>query len=209
MEDYFLNEESMYDDELYRLMDIILREYENGKTIGYISQLTGLTNAEISELLKIIYTEKGFEEKKREQMVTSRIKSSKSSSTGIYRVTFVHQKNRTPRWRYQYKEMDKLKTITSKNLYDLKMKVLDKGLDWEEFSEESKQKVEDSKKEYYEMKENESGFYRVKKIKADTAQGFTWIYSFTKNKKFNSVSSVNLDTLKKKVLEKGWEWREE
>ena len=46
------------------------------------------------------------------------------------------------------------------------------------------------------------------KRKTNTKQGFTWAYSFKENNQLHFVSSVNISTLKSKVLTRGWEWIE-
>lgn len=56
---------------------------------------------------------------------------------------------------------------------------------------------------------NTSGYFRVTKEKSKTCkQGFTWRYNYTDNGKRKSIVSVSIDVLKKKVLDKGLEWRE-
>lgn len=57
---------------------------------------------------------------------------------------------------------------------------------------------------------NVSGIYRVRKKKNNQcAQGFTWVYTYNdENGKQKTLSSVDLDKLKKKVLDKKLEWIE-
>ena len=134
------------------------------------------------------------------------------STSGIYRVSFVQNKrNGNDYWSYQYYENSKLKRIVSVNLYKLKVIVLEKGLDWIEFSEEAKSLVLEYKETYDESsltRENKTGFFRVTKRKTNTKQGFTWAYSFKENNQLNFVSSVDISKLKSKVLARGWEWVE-
>lgn len=54
---------------------------------------------------------------------------------------------------------------------------------------------------------NTSNYYRVhKKKEKRTKQGFTWVYSYYENNKQIRISSVNFETLKKKVQAKGLPW---
>ena len=54
---------------------------------------------------------------------------------------------------------------------------------------------------------NTSNYYRVhKKKKKKAKQGFTWIYIYSENNKQKTISSVNFETLKKKVQAKGLPW---
>ena len=58
------------------------------------------------------------------------------------------------------------------------------------------------------MAQNTSGYYRVyqhknKKVK----QGFYWEYVYYEDGKYNSICSVNIKKLEKKVKAKGLEWR--
>lgn len=63
------------------------------------------------------------------------------------------------------------------------------------------------KKQGIEVSKNTSNYYRVSKItKKDTKQGFTWAYRYLENNKQKQISSVDLETLKKKVQTKGLPW---
>ncbi|MBQ3946819.1 MAG: hypothetical protein II670_14630 [Alphaproteobacteria bacterium] len=54
---------------------------------------------------------------------------------------------------------------------------------------------------------NTSNYYRVSKTKTKkTKQGFTWVYAYSENNKRKRISSVSLETLKKKVQAKGLPW---
>lgn len=57
---------------------------------------------------------------------------------------------------------------------------------------------------------NKTGFYRVQKHKKkECKQGFIYKYRyFDENHKRKSISSIDLDKLKQKVLDKGLEWIE-
>jgi hypothetical protein len=112
---------------------------------------------------------------------------------------------------YQYYENSKLRRIVSVNLYKLKVIVLDRGLDWIEFTDEARDLVLKYRETYDESsldRQNKTGFFRVTKRKTKTRQGFTWAYSFKEDNQLNFVSSVNISTLKAKVLARGWEWIE-
>ena len=63
----------------------------------------------------------------------------------------------------------------------------------------SKVKVSQSK--------NTTGYFRVWKDKNKKySQGFTWRYGYIKNGKPRTISSVDINKLKEKVLAKGLEW---
>lgn len=52
-----------------------------------------------------------------------------------------------------------------------------------------------------------TGYFRVCKEKRDDIkQGFRWRYAYVENGKPKSISSVDINQLKRKVLEKGLEW---
>ena len=56
---------------------------------------------------------------------------------------------------------------------------------------------------------NTSGFYRVSKMKTNKAkQGFTWVYRYYENGKRKSISNINIEKLREKVLSKGLEWKQ-
>ena len=93
----------------------------------------------------------------------------------------------------------------------MKVIVLEKGLDWIEFTDEASELVLKYKETYDDstlVRENKTGFFRVTKRKTNTKQGYTWAYSFKENNQLNFVSSVDISKLKAKVLAKGWEWVE-
>lgn len=56
---------------------------------------------------------------------------------------------------------------------------------------------------------NKTGFFRVSKfMDSKCSQGFTWVYRWRENGKPHSISSMDLDTLKEKVLARGLKWFE-
>lgn len=57
---------------------------------------------------------------------------------------------------------------------------------------------------------NTTGFFRVSKNKnLNYSQGFVYVYQYyDSNKKRKRISATTIDTLKRKVLDKGLEWRE-
>ncbi len=64
------------------------------------------------------------------------------------------------------------------------------------------------KKSTHDNLKNSTGFYRVDKSKDKNYKiGFRWRYTSWNNGERISVSSNNLLKLKKKVLNKGWEWQ--
>lgn len=63
------------------------------------------------------------------------------------------------------------------------------------------------KKQGIKVLKNTSNYYRVFKSKAKkTKQGFIWVYQYPENNKRKQISSVDLETLKKKVQVKGLPW---
>ena len=67
-------------------------------------------------------------------------------------------------------------------------------------SQETKEKMSKAR--------NTLGIFRVCKRQAnDCKQGFRWVYSYKKNSKSKSISSVDLLKLKSKVLAKGLPWK--
>lgn len=55
--------------------------------------------------------------------------------------------------------------------------------------------------------ENKSGYFRVYVHKCKHCkQGFRYVYEFSENNKRNSVSSITIEGLEKKVKDKGWIW---
>ena len=71
-------------------------------------------------------------------------------------------------------------------------------------SEESKKKQSIVMSE----KNTSTGIYRVSKMKCKRCkQGFTWTYRYYKNGVRHHISSIDLDTLKEKVLSLELEWK--
>lgn len=196
------------------LTDYILQEYNSGKTMLEIAEDIGRSKIYVSKVIHQFFTDDEIKVRQYEKLRgKNKLDFSRFKSTsGIYRVSFVQNKrNGNDYWSYQYYENSKLKRIVSVNLYKLKVIVLEKGLDWIEFSEEAKSLVLEYKETYDESsltRENKTGFFRVTKRKTNTKQGFTWAYSFKENNQLNFVSSVDISKLKSKVLAKGWEWVE-
>lgn len=63
------------------------------------------------------------------------------------------------------------------------------------------------KKQGIKVSRNTSNYYRVYKTKTKKVkQGFTWVYTYYENNKRKTISSVDLETLKKKVQAKGLPW---
>ena len=85
-------------------------------------------------------------------------------------------------------------------------------------SEETKQKIRESNLGKKHSKEtmmnmskfhNKTGYYRVSKRKTSHAkQGFLWTYTYRGEKGQRHITSVDINKLKEKVLEKGLEWIE-
>ena len=199
------------------LSEYIIASYDSGKTMLDIANEVGRSKIFVSKIIHQVYDDDEIKEIKVRQYNKLRGQnkfdfSKYKSTSGIYRVSFVENKrNGNDYWSYQYYENSKLRRIVSVNLYKLKVIVLDKGLDWIEFTDEASDLVLKYRETYDESsleRQNKTGFFRVTKRKTNTKQGFTWAYSFKENNQLNFVSSVNISTLKAKVLARGWQWIE-
>ena len=68
-------------------------------------------------------------------------------------------------------------------------------------------KFSDKWKQNLSKSTNSSGFYRVGKHKGKSfKQGFTWRYTYYEDGNYTDICSVNLLKLKKRVIEKGFDW---
>ena len=205
------------------LSEYILSAYDSGKTMLDIAKDVGRSKIYVSKIIHQVYDDEEIKVRQYNKLRgQNKFDFSKYKSTsGIYRVSFVENKrNGNDYWSYQYYENSKLRRIVSVNLYKLKVIVLDKGLDWIEFTDEASDLVLKYRETYDESslerqnktssleRQNKTGFFRVTKRKTNTKQGFTWAYSFKENNQLNFVSSVNISTLKAKVLARGWQWIE-
>ncbi|MBO5840696.1 MAG: hypothetical protein J6Q86_04670 [Methanobrevibacter sp.] len=196
------------------LSEYIISAYDSGDTMVDIANDVGRSKIYISKVIHQVYDDEEIKVRQYNKLRgKNKLDFSKYKSTsGIYRVSFVENKrNGNDYWSYQYYENSKLRRIVSVNLYKLKVIVLDRGLDWIEFTDEASELVLKYKETYDESsleRQNKTGFFRVTKRKTKTKQGFTWAYSFKENNQLNFVSSVNISTLKSKVLANGWEWIE-
>ena len=196
------------------LSEYIISSYDSGQTMLDIAKDVGRSKIYVSKIIHQVYDEEEIKVRQYDKLRgKNKFDFSKYKSTsGIYRVSFVENKrNGNDYWSYQYYENGRLRRIVSVNLYKLKVIVLDKGLDWIEFTDEASDLVLKYKETYDESsleRQNKTGFFRVTKRKTNTKQGFTWAYSFKENNQLNFVSSVNISTLKDKVLAKGWQWIE-
>ncbi|MBO7241878.1 MAG: hypothetical protein J6U90_05465 [Methanobrevibacter sp.] len=196
------------------LSEYIISAYDSGETMVDIANDVGRSKIYVSKVIHQVYDDEEIKVRQYNKLRgKNKLDFSKYKSTsGIYRVSFVENKrNGNDYWSYQYYENSKLRRIVSVNLYKLKVIVLDRGLDWIEFTDEASDLVLKYKETYDESsleRQNKTGFFRVTKRKTKTKQGFTWAYSFKENNQLNFVSSVNISTLKSKVLANGWEWIE-
>ena len=196
------------------LSEYIISAYDSGETMVDIANDVGRSKIYISKIIHQVYDDEEIKVRQYNKLRgKNKLDFSKYKSTsGIYRVSFVENKrNGNDYWSYQYYENGKLRRIVSVNLYKLKVIVLEKGLDWIEFTDEARELVLKYKETYDESsleRQNKTGFFRVTKRKTNTKQGFTWAYSFKENNRLNFVSSVNISVLKAKVLANGWEWIE-
>ena len=196
------------------LTNYVISLYDSGKTMLEIADDIGRSKIYVSKIIHTVYTDEEIKVRQYDKLRgQNKIDFSKyKSSSGIYRVSFVENKrNGNDYWSYQYYENSRLRRIVSVNLYKLKVIVLEKGLDWIEFTDEASELVLKYKETYDDstlVRENKTGFFRVTKRKTNTKQGYTWAYSFKENNQLNFVSSVDISKLKAKVLAKGWEWVE-
>ena len=196
------------------ISEYVISAYDSGKTMLDIAKDIGRSKIYVSKIIHQVYDEEEIKVRQYDKLRgKNKFDFSKYKSTsGIYRVSFVENKrNGNDYWSYQYYENGRLRRIVSVNLYKLKVIVLDKGLDWIEFTDEASDLVLKYKETYDESsleRQNKTGFFRVTKRKTNTKQGFTWAYSFKENNQLNFVSSVNISTLKANVLANGWEWIE-
>ena len=196
------------------LSEYIIASYDSGKTMLDIANEVGRSKIFVSKIIHQVYDDDEIKVRQYNKLRgQNKFDFSKYKSTsGIYRVSFVENKrNGNDYWSYQYYEDGKLRRIVSVNLYKLKVIVLDKGLDWIEFTDEASDLVLKYRETYDESsleRQNKTGYFRVTKRKTNTKQGFTWAYSFKENNQLNFVSSVNISTLKDKVLARGWQWIE-
>lgn len=190
---------------------------ENGKT-RFLSSIN-------LYILKMKVLEKGLdwveyddeakrlvEEDKEKYMIDGYLSYSRRNKTGIYRVQRKEDKKyNSIYWGYYYYKDKKRKSIQSKNLYELKLKVLKQGLPWKEFTEEAKQLLEIDKEKYldpnYNKYKNKNGIYRVQKNNHSYKEP-AWTYVYKKDNKYKSLTARNLYELKLKVLKEGLEWIE-
>ena len=196
------------------LTNYVISLYDSGKTMLEIADDIGRSKIYVSKIIHTVYTDEEIKVRQYEKLRgQNKVDFSKyKSSSGIYRVSFVENKrNGNDYWSYQYYENSRLRRIVSVNLYKLKVIVLEKGLDWIEFTDGASELVLKYKETYDDstlVRENKTGFFRVTKRKTNTKQGYTWAYSFKENNQLNFVSSVDISKLKAKVLANGWEWVE-
>ena len=194
------------------LSEYIISAYDSGQTMLDIAKDVGRSKIYVSKIIHQVYDEEEIKVRQYDKLRGKNKFDFSKYKSGIYRVSFVENKrNGNDYWSYQYYENGRLRRIVSVNLYKLKVIVLDKGLDWIEFTDEASDLVLKYKETYDESsleRQNKTGFFRVTKRKTNTKQGFTWAYSFKENNQLNFVSSVNISTLKVKVLAKGWQWIE-
>ena len=196
------------------ISEYVISAYDSGMTMLDIAKDIGRSKIYVSKIIHQVYDDEEIKVRQYDKLRgKNKLDFSRYKSTsGIYRVSFVENKrNGNDYWSYQYYENGKLRRIVSVNLYKLKVIVLEKGLDWIEFTDEARDLVLKYKETYDESsleRQNKTGFFRVTKRKTNTKQGFTWAYSFKENNRLNFVSSVNISVLKAKVLANGWEWIE-
>ena len=130
------------------------------------------------------------------------------NTSGFYRVRIQKSKTSTSGYncKYSYHKNGIRKTLSSKTIDELEIKVKSKGLDWiildENKAEITKRKcnAHRPKKTQRFKKTNKTGIYRV---------GYdrnTFKYTYYENKELKVISRVKLLDLKKEVLRKGLDW---
>lgn len=158
--------------------------------------------------------------------IKNRIKMSQShNTTGYYRVSMIKDKKIKQGfyWEYDYYKDGIKKSIKYNNLIELKKRVLNEGLDWMIINKANAQRSDEINYKYEYMRnqnlklgydgvggaKNKTGYFRVHKSKKkDSKQGFTWVYKYyDDNKKPKEITSVDLNKLKIKVVDKGLEWK--
>lgn len=65
----------------------------------------------------------------------------------------------------------------------------------------------DKLKKKLSLQKNNTGYFRVSKRKRNNDQGFTWRYRFHELGKEIVIESKDLEKLKRKVIDKGYEWK--
>ena len=116
-------------------------------------------------------------------------------------------------WQYKYYENGELvKTLSRSDLRELRRIVEEHNLEWKVVDLEKAKNAYELNKIFLEnarpsRNKNFSGVYRVHKANCPRCQqGFTWAYCNSSNGKTVYISSVDLNALKKKVLEASEEW---
>ena len=65
----------------------------------------------------------------------------------------------------------------------------------------------DNLKKKLSLQKNNTGYYRVSKRKRKNSQGFAWRYRFHELGKDIVIEAMDLEKLKKKVIDRGYEWK--
>lgn len=132
------------------------------------------------------------------------------NTTGIYRVTI--SKNPTTKqgfsFQYQYHENNKIHTISSVNLNNLKERVLDNNLPWRIIDENKAKQTYEINKTAISSPSNNSGLYHVSICRnKGYKQGFVFQYHYTINNEKKSLSSNDLNKLRQRVIKKKLPWK--
>lgn len=127
-----------------------------------------------------------------------------------------HKRSRTGfYWAYSLKVNGKKKTLTSIDIKDLERKVIANGWVWKEISDDDKKSKSIKKKKTPEeisieaaKRKTKTGIYRVKchKNRKEIRTGVLWEYSYNKDGKKKSMSNMDLNYLKKRVLSENLPW---
>ncbi len=145
--------------------------------------------------------------------ISTKSKISKNkTSTGFFRVIRSKAIENTTGYTWVYRVQNRSSDvfINSSSLIILKQRVTSQGLDWFIVDEELAEKSKQLEIDYWNIRKqnNNSGIHNVYKHNDNTCkQGFTWQYQYTdETSKKKIMSNVNLDDLKERVLNKGFDW---
>lgn len=130
------------------------------------------------------------------------------NTTGFYHVINVKLKNATDAYAYIFYDHGETYRVQSMFIETLEEKVKNNGWDWFVVDEEKANQtiLENQKKKSTRGYNNNSGYFRVSKVKANNIIGYIWAYHAQINGEHIRVSNMDLDKLKIKVEEKELPW---
>ena len=108
----------------------------------------------------------------------------------------IHHKNKNPRDNCIL-NLQLLKDITHKSMHS----------DGKHNARYGKQASKETRIKMSKTHNNSTGYFRVSKEKSNTCnQGFYWKYRYYENKKSKTLSSIDINKLRDKVIAKGLDW---